>query len=50
MSVANGLHLHHMIENSQLTELENNIIAQNINLQYIFSLKKNPDGQQQENR
>ena len=34
-------------EGCDLTELENNLIAQNINFQYIFSLK---DGQQQRNK
>ena len=40
MSIRNGLHLTHIDQDCQLTELENNLIAQNINFQYIFHLKK----------
>ena len=40
MSIKNGLHLANIEENCKLTELENNLIAQNINFQYIFYLKK----------
>ena len=40
MATINGLQLAPIDENLQLTELENNLIAQNINFQYIFSLKK----------
>ena len=40
MSVVNGLNLTNIEEGCHLTELENNLIAQNINFQYIFSLKK----------
>ena len=40
MSVQNGLQLTNIEEGCHLTELENNLIAQNINFQYIFSLKK----------
>ena len=40
MSVANGLHLVNIEEDNHLTELENNLIAQNINFQYIFCLQK----------
>ena len=40
MSVANGLQLVNIEEDCHLTELENNLIAQNINFQYIFCLQK----------
>ena len=40
MSVTNGLQLTTIEEGCHLTELENNLIAQNINFQYIFCLKK----------
>ena len=40
MATINGLQLEHIDESCQLTELENNLIAQNINFQYIFCLKK----------
>ena len=40
MAVANGLQLSHMEEGHNLTELENNLIALNINFQYIFLLQK----------
>ena len=40
MSIMNGLHLSNILEEGHLTELENNLIAQNINFQYIFCLKK----------
>ena len=40
MAVLNGLQLVKMEKYCQLTELENNLIAQNSNFQYIFSLKK----------
>ena len=49
MSVQNGLQLTNIEEGCHLTELENNLIAQNINFQYIFSLK-NLDGQQPKNK
>ena len=38
MSIMNGLHLTHIEDDCKLTELENNLIAQNINFQYIFHL------------
>ena len=40
MSIKNGLYLTPIEQDCQLTELENNLIAQNINFQYIFYLKK----------
>ena len=40
MSITNGLHLTDILKEGNLTELENNLIAQNINFQYIFCLKK----------
>ena len=40
MATMNGLQLAPIDENLKLTELENNLIAQNINFQYIFCLKK----------
>ena len=40
MSISNGLHLTNIEEGCHLTELENNLIAQNINFQYIFCLQK----------
>ena len=40
MAVQNGLHLPPLPEEYRLTELENNLIAQNINFQYIFQLPK----------
>ena len=40
MSIMNELHLTNILEGGNLTELENNLIAQNINFQYIFCLKK----------
>jgi hypothetical protein len=40
MATINGLHLTRIEEGCHLTELENNLIAQNINFQYIFCLKK----------
>ena len=40
MSIANGLNLLGMPNYSNLTELENNLIAHNINFQYIFQLPK----------
>ena len=43
MAEINGLQLMPIKEACKLTELENNLIAQNINFQYIFCLK-NQDG------
>jgi hypothetical protein len=40
MATINGLQLAPIDSNFHLTELENNLIAQNINFQYIFCLKK----------
>ena len=40
MSLQNGLSLAQILEGCHLTELENNLIALNINFQYIFCLKK----------
>ena len=40
MAVQNGLHLPHVPEDYQLTELENNLIAQMLNFQYIYRLPK----------
>ena len=40
MSRQNGLHLTNIEEGCHLTELENNLIALNINFQYIFCLQK----------
>ena len=40
MATVNGLYLSNIEEDCQLTELENNLIAQNINFQYIFCLAK----------
>ena len=40
MSITNGLYLSTIEDDCHLTELENNLIAQNINFQYIFCLKK----------
>ena len=40
MSLQNGLELTKIMEGCHLTELENNLIALNINFQYIFCLKK----------
>ena len=40
MAVQNGLHLTKLPDDCQLTELENNLIAQNINFQYIYQLPK----------
>ena len=40
MAMVNGLQLSPIEEDCHLTELENNLIAQNINFQYIFCLKK----------
>ena len=40
MSLLNGLDLAEILEGCHLTELENNMIALNINFQYIFCLKK----------
>ena len=40
MALVNGLQLSPIEEDCHLTELENNLIAQNINFQYIFCLKK----------
>ena len=40
MSIKNGLYLTKIMEGCLLTELENNLIAQNINFQYIYCLKK----------
>ena len=40
MATINGLYLTEIGEDCHLTELENNLIAQNINFQYIFCLKK----------
>ena len=40
MATINGLRVAPIDTNLQLTELENNLIAQNINFQYIFCLKK----------
>ena len=40
MSVNNGLRIVNIEQNCHLTELENNLIAQNINFQYIFCLQK----------
>ena len=40
MSISNGLELVKLEKDCHLTELENNLIAQNINFQYIFSLHK----------
>ena len=40
MAVQNGLHLPPLPDEYRLTELENNLIAQNINFQYIFHLPK----------
>ena len=40
MSVINGLNLSTINNDCQLTELENNLIALNINFQYIFCLQK----------
>ena len=39
MAMVNGLQLTKMEQKGHLTELENNLIAQNINFQYIFCLK-----------
>ena len=38
MAVTNGLQLVEILEGSDLTELENNLIAQHINFQYIYCL------------
>jgi hypothetical protein len=38
MAVTNGLQLRRIDESCNLTELENNLIALNINFQYIFCL------------
>ena len=40
MAVTNGLQLAKIEEGCHLTELENNLIAQNINFQYIYCLPK----------
>jgi hypothetical protein len=40
MDMVNGLQLSSLEECCHLTELENDLIAQNINFQYIFCLKK----------
>ena len=40
MAVQNGLQLTNLDSDLQLTELENNLIAQMINFQYIFQLPK----------
>ena len=40
MTMVNGLQLTDMEPNGQLTELENNLIAQIINFQYLFCLPK----------
>ena len=40
MAEVNGLYLAPLDDTLQLTELENNLIALNINFQYIFFLKK----------
>ena len=40
MAVYNGLDLVPMKKEDQLTELENNLIALNINFQYIYCLPK----------
>ena len=40
MAVQNGLQLVDVPDDVKLTELENNLIAQNINFQYIFQLHK----------
>ena len=40
MATINGLRVAPIDANLQLTELENNLIAQNINFQYIFCLRK----------
>ena len=40
MAVQNGLQLSEMQEDAHLTELENNLIAQMINFQYIYQLPK----------
>ena len=40
MAVQNGLHLVDVPDDIKLTELENSLIAQNINFQYIFQLHK----------
>ena len=39
MAVTNGLQLRRIDESCNLTELENNLIALNINFQYIFCFK-----------
>merc|ERR1711954_542574 len=40
MAEVNGLGLVNIKENCHLTEFENNLIAQNLNFQYIYCLKK----------
>ena len=40
MAMANGLQLKSIEESCHLTELENNLIAQNINFLYIFCMQK----------
>ena len=40
MAMVNGLQLTDMEPNGPLTELENNLIAQNINFHYLFNLPK----------
>ena len=40
MAMVNGLQLSPIEQSCHLTELENNLIAQNINFQYIFCLQK----------
>ena len=40
MAVQNNLHLPKLLEDCKLTELENNLIAKNINFQYIYQLPK----------
>ena len=40
MAVQNALHLPELLEDCKLTEIENNLIAQMINFQYIYQLPK----------